>query len=509
MNATLLFQPELSALLPLVVGNVDYHEWRETLQRIEGILREAGLEAEFVRRYLEQYESEMCQEARRLGRKPKRLTPKRRERLQRYARQALRCNVARKLTEESYRDFAAHAADSPLLQQFCLCACVEQVRVPAKSTLERFDKIVSPETVRAIVDKLNVAAVSAAEAVQHLRLAEPLNVEACFVDNTCVKADIHFPVDWVLLRDGVRTLILTVSLIRRHGLRQRMDEPKRFLSDMNRLAIEMSNARRKRGARKARKLILRRMCRLSKVVRGHAARHRDLLRDAWAQTDLSEGEARQIIVRIESVLRLLPAAIRQARERLIGGRQVDNAEKILSLYEPDAHVIVRGKADAEVEFGNTLSLCEQTDGLILDWKLFKDQAPADSTQLPEIIARLKQVFGPHALRALGADRGFHSAANERLLDRQEIYDGICPRQPGRVAERAREETFLALQKRRAQTEARVSILKNAFLGRPMRAKGFDHRETSVAWCVLAHNLWLIARLARAAAAQTQHRRKVA
>jgi len=31
----------------------------------------------------------------------------------------------------------------------------------------------------------------------------------------------------------------------------------------------------------------------------------------------------------------------------------------------------------------------------------------------------------------------------------------------------------------------------------MRSKGFEHRELNVAWAVLAHNLWVIARLPRA------------
>jgi hypothetical protein len=38
----------------------------------------------------------------------------------------------------------------------------------------------------------------------------------------------------------------------------------------------------------------------------------------------------------------MPAAIHQAHERIIGGRKVANAEKVLSLYERDLHVIVRG-----------------------------------------------------------------------------------------------------------------------------------------------------------------------
>jgi hypothetical protein len=52
----------------------------------------------------------------------------------------------------------------------------------------------------------------------------------------------------------------------------------------------------------------------------------------------------------------LPRAQKQAHERIIGERKVANAEKILSLYEPDIQVLVRGNAGAEVEFGNKLLL---------------------------------------------------------------------------------------------------------------------------------------------------------
>ena len=54
--------------------------------------------------------------------------------------------------------------------------------------------------------------------------------------------------------------------------------------------------------------------------------------------------------------------------------------------------------------------------------------------------------------------------------------------------------FRRIQKRRAQTEARIGIVKNAFLGGPLRSKGFAHRELTVSWAVLAHNLWLLAGL---------------
>ena len=43
-------------------------------------------------------------------------------------------------------------------------------------------------------------------------------------DSTVVKANIHFPVDWVLLVDAVRTLMKATTLIRREGLKIRMGE---------------------------------------------------------------------------------------------------------------------------------------------------------------------------------------------------------------------------------------------------------------------------------------------
>jgi hypothetical protein len=57
-----------------------------------------------------------------------------------------------------------------------------------------------------------------------------------------------------------------------------------------------------------------------------------------------------------------------------------------------------------------------------------------------------------------------------------------------------DESFAGAQKRRAQTEGRIGILKNVFLQGTPRAKGFKNRELQVDWAVLSHNLWVVARL---------------
>jgi hypothetical protein len=261
----------------------------------------------------------------------------------------------------------------------------------------------------------------------------------------------------------------------------------------------MTHARRAKDSQKQRQQTLRLMKRQVKVVAAHARRHRQLLDEAWEQTDWTHPQAQQVLGRIDRVLGLLPAAQKQAHERIIGERKVDNADKILSLYETDTRVIVRGKAGAEVEFGNTLLLAEQKDGLIVDWQLHREGAPADTRPLPESLQRMEKACGAGVIRALGADRGFSSAANQALLKARDIYDGICPKSPARLKERMAEERFVQLQRRRSQTEGRIGIFKNGFLGRPMRAKGFEHRELAVNWQVLTHNLWVMARMEQRAA----------
>ena len=108
------------------------------------------------------------------------------------------------------------------------------------------------------------------------------------------------------------------------------------------------------------------------------------------------------------------------------------------------------------------------DGLIVDWQLYCESAPADTRQLPESLRR-ERAWGAGVIRSLGADRGFISAANEALPASRNIYDGICPKSPARLKERMSEERFVQRQRRRSQTEGRVGIFKNGFLGRPLRA----------------------------------------
>ena len=102
-----------------------------------------------------------------------------------------------------------------------------------------------------------------------------------------------------------------------------------------------------------------------------------------------------------------------------------------------------------------------------------------------------------------SDRGFWSMSNSRYLEGKGIRDGMCPRSVEELSKRMEEDEFREHQRRRGQTEGRIGIVKNEFLGRPLRSKGFGSRELSVGWAVLAHNLWVLARLPQAEAEEQQ------
>jgi hypothetical protein len=490
-------------VLPTIEGNVDYLALRGQLTVMDELLRTSGVENEFVLRSLKHWVKTLSQsevEQMELSgegqcgviRLEDLIRGEQQVRFQEHSIRALRCTIARTLLGGSFRDFAARLADSPLLQWFCQVGQLDRVKVPAKSTVQRYATWLPEEEMREVINALLRKAGAAPEqGKQVLELEEPLDLSTMFLDTTCVKANIHFPVDWVLLRDGVKSLMQSVELIRTHGLKSRMCEPQEFISKINRLSMEMTHTRRKKNGTKERKRVLREMKRVVVVVRGHAQRYRTLLDLNWQATDWTRRQAEQVLKRIDSVMEALPAAVKQAHERIIGERPVANDEKLLSLFEPDLHVIVRGKAGEEVEFGNLLILGEQSDGLIMDWELFKEEVPADTRLVRPSVERVENGLRL-SVKSLVADRGFDNKTNVQWLERRGTSAGLCPRDPRALREAMKDEDFAQAQRRRAQTEARVAIFKNEFLGRPMRSEGFENRALQVAWGVLTHDLWVLA-----------------
>ncbi|MDF7802138.1 hypothetical protein P4C99_21885, partial [Pontiellaceae bacterium B1224] len=480
------FQPELRPALPCVFASKDYREFRAILIEMDRILAVSGLENRFILRQIKRLEEEEMKK----NKKSKPFSLRRAQQHGRTFRLALRYGILLAITTDSFRKLSRQVADSLLFQWFTHTSFVDGVRPVSKSTLERFEKLFPEGELAILIHELTGAAADEVAAGELLYRETALRFDAIFADSTCVKANIHYPVDWVLLRDATRTLIGAITHIRTTGLRHRISPPETFIREMNKLCIEMTHTRKKKDGKKVRKKIFRRMKKLMKTVERHARNYYTLLEKHWTETSWSELETQVVLDRIQNILDQLPQAVHQAHERIIGERRVANSEKILSFYEPDVHVLVRGKADAETEFGNGLYLAEQADGLIVDWKFIMDQPPSDSALVKASVERITENYGTP--RSYTGDRGFDAAPIRDFLEEKEITNGICPRSVPMLKEQLEDEGFCQLQKRRGSTEGRIGLFKNAYLGRPLRSKGYTHRKTRIEWCILGHNLWKLA-----------------
>ena len=470
----------------------DYDKREALLLRMDALLQESGVEAQFLK---DQVALAYAQVDQSLAHKS--LSDRRVASMHRHAKQTLRCTVARILSNESHRNFSIHLAESPLLQWFCGIDLDGVIRVPSKSSLQRMEAEVGIERIA----ELNAKLLTSASSTQPhgrapLGLEQPVDLSVTWMDTTCAKLDIHYPVDWLLLRDATRTLIKSIITIRGHGLKGRIPAPETFITQMNAQAMAMSASSRRgpcSDKKKARKKILRAMKNRVKTVRQHALRYRDLLEKDWDKTKLSQPQAQCILDRMDNVLAQLPAAIKQAHERIIGERTVANQDKILSFYQPQAAIYVRGKAGAHVEFGRQLVISESIDGLIIDSHV-SDNISNDSQLLMPAITRLRKTFGPTVATTIVTDRGFTSSANNKALAKANITNVTLPRNPDDLAKLLQDPIMERLQRRRSQTEGRIGIFKALFIGDHLPTKNDDSQKKFVAWAALAHNLWVLARL---------------
>jgi len=460
---------------------LDHRRMVAELERIEGVLGSAHMEDQAMDMAVE-----------RLG---ENASAKDMARAAEFAVFSLRAEVLRHLRGlPSFREFSKMLATSDLLADFCRIRQVDGIiKWSSKSTLDRASKFFDVGEWQSLCKTLTEV-VGNGDSCELAGLSEAVDVSVVLGDSTCLEANIHFPVDWVLLKDVALTLIRSIRLVRSEGLLNRMESgPSELAREMNRLCIAMTHSARRKDGRKKRKAVFRQMKKHLRRVQRHAFRHCELLHTRWEQTRWSHKQARRIIERMEDRIALVPRVIEQAHERIIGGRKVLSKDKILSAHERDLQTLVRRKAGKEVEFGNTLFIAESPCGYILDCQLYREAPAGEIPKMIDSLRRQQALDLESPITDFVGDRGFDGAKALQELQSHGIESQICPRDPHLLRQRMGQERFRQLQKRRAGTEARIAIFKNHGAGRVCRAKGFDNRERTVACGVLSHNLLWIAR----------------
>ena len=104
----------------------------------------------------------------------------------------------------------------------------------------------------------------------------------------------------------------------------------------------------------------------------------------------------------------------QAHTRLAGGMP-DGASRLVSLHDPDARPIRKGRLGRPVEFGYKAQVLDNPDGIVLDHTVMVGNPP-DAPLLAPAIGRVIGRTGKPP-RAVAADRGY----GEPIVD-QELAD---------------------------------------------------------------------------------------
>ena len=177
---------------------------------------------------------------------------------------------------------------------------------------------------------------------------------------------------------------------------------------------------------------------------------------------------------------------------MLAGEPVPASEKLVSLFEPHADIIVKGSRD--VEYGHKLNLTTGRSGMILDL-VIEAGNPADSERLLPMLERHIGICG-QAPRQAAADGGFASRDNLATAKALGVRDMAFHKKAGlRIEDMVRSNwVYRKLRNFRAGIEAGISCLKRAYGLARCTWRGLDHFKTYVWSSVVAYNLVLFTRL---------------
>jgi IS5 family transposase len=356
--------------------------------------------------------------------------------------QVLRALIVKQMNGFSYRELAFHLADSSSYRRFCHIGFTD--RLPSKSALATNIKRVKAATLEVINRELVV-------------LAEALGVERgrkVRVDSTAVPAMIHEPSDSYLLWDCVRVVTRLCEQARE------LEVGEIVCPNRTRRAKRRARAIHTARTRSQRARLYRDLLRVCEEVCRAAARVSEQL---WAYQSgdvMVAARAAGLAAELDRVLALAVRVIEQTRRRVLQGEQVSAADKVVSIFEDHADVIV--KAPRETVYGHKVFLTCGASSMVMDCVVTSGN-PADSSMAVTMVDRQRGLYG-RPPRQAAFDGGFASRANLTALKREGVRDVMfCKRRGLEISEMARSVwVYQRLRDFRAGVEGCISFLKRVF-----------------------------------------------
>lgn len=384
------------------------------------------------------------------------------------AEEVLACLALQARLKLSFDMFEFELAANDVYRDFCRVA---PSQTWSRATLHRNLSMVRPETVERINRLLVVDA-------EEEGLEDRSRVR---FDATAVESNIHAPLDSAQLSDVCRVLTRLMTEAR---IIDATIEIVDHTPEAKRLNWRISCARGKEH--KLPHYV--RLMEITEATIGGAQPAAESLRQVKdrALRDLAEDTAERLL----HFAALGERVMSQTRRRVVNGESVPANEKVLSIFEPHADLVVKGQTTI---CGHKIALASGRSGLLLDCQIYRGN-PNDKTLALPLMERQRTLFGSVPSQA-AFDGGFASAENLKALKAGGTKDVVFSKAPGipRRDMARSDAVFKNLRNFRAGIEGDIAYLKNGFGLRRCLRRGWEGFKAYVWTRVLSANLFTLAR----------------
>ena len=367
-----------------------------------------------------------------------------------------------------YREASVRIAESETLQNFCRLTKKRSIDF---TLLNKAYGAIRPETWEMINHLLALGAVA----------DEVISIDHLRTDTTVTECNIHWPTDSSLLWDTYRVIAREMSRGRRIDP---LSCPWRFhvkkIKKMEFFIARYSSSKSKKRLLQVRKRMKELIVRVEEVLE-KAEKF-----VAWAE----RSTCLKLMAVGASLADYLPV-MRQvavvARRREFDGEKVPHGEKVFSIFEPHAELIMRGRRSRPIEFGHKVLLTQSKEKFITDFVVLEENR-SDDELLPMVLDRHEERYGRRP-KSIAADKGFCPDA-DTYEELQEQVDFLG------VPRRTRDfgDAMMAVwQQWRAGIEGTISCLKRVFRLARCCFRGFKNFASAVGSAVFCHNLTILAK----------------
>ena len=404
-----------------------------------------------------------------------------------------------------YESLCREVSDSITWRRFC--------RIPLEGSVPH------PTTLMKLTTRCGSAAVEGLNEALLTKAADAklLRTNRLRADTTVVPSNVSYPTDSGLLAKAIRRIAVTGRRIQAAGGATRTKVRDRSRAAGKRAhqigaKLRMRTAAGKGEAQTAVHKLNGELADLAETAANDAERllanAKRALRRARAKAksqqtsggrDAAAGRRRGRLVRAVDDLTELVAATRQiaaqTRQRM-SGVTPNGATRRVSLHDPDARPIAKGRLGKPVEFGHKAQVVDNVDGVVLDYTVEQGN-PADAPQLAPAVERVIRRTGRKP-RTVTADRGYGEKSVDEALADLGVRTVVIPRKGKPSAARRAQEhrpAFRRTVKWLTVSDGIICALKRQYGWDRTR---IDSTEGARIWTghgILAHNLVKIGALA--------------